>query len=98
MSDTIPAEVWRWSEAFLEIVDNLLREPLVEWAGQADWPEQQKRLAWWSHQVNVAQKQYRRGDAAPLRLLYDYWRTIAAHDPSEQVGFPQVTYRELVSR
>jgi hypothetical protein len=80
-------EVWPWSAAFLEVVEDLIREPLDEWAARPDWSKQRKRRIWWRRQVETSRQQYRLGNADALSVLYDYWRTIALDDPREQGRF-----------
>jgi hypothetical protein len=80
-------EVWLWSSAFAEVVEDLIREPLDEWAARSDWPEQRNRLISWLRQVEASREQYRLGDADALRVLYEYWRAIALDDPWEQGQF-----------
>jgi hypothetical protein len=80
-------EVWLWGAAFAEVVENLIHEPLDEWATRSDWPTQRNRLIRWRQQLEASREQYRRGNADALRVLYDYWRAIALDDPREQGRF-----------
>jgi len=84
-------DVWLWSAAFAEVVEDLIREPLDEWAARSDWPKQRSRLIWWRGQVETSREQYRLGNPDALRVLYDYWRASALDDPTEPGRFAQET-------
>ena len=87
-------DVWSWSETFLENLEGLIREPQSYGAARVGWLRQRERLGWWRRQVDAARELYRQGHEETLRVLYDYWRTIAA-DVREQVRFACETYRQL---
>ena len=70
-------DVWLWSAAFAEVVEDLIREPLDEWAARSDWPKQRSRLIWWRGQVETSREQYLLGNPDALWVLYDYWRAVA---------------------
>ncbi|MBV8841771.1 MAG: hypothetical protein JO307_03070 [Bryobacterales bacterium] len=88
-------DVWLWSSAFLEIMEDLIREPSANSAARPDWPAQRQRLGRWLQQVEAARRLYEQGCPEPLDRLYDYWRTMASDDPREQARFASETYRQL---
>jgi hypothetical protein len=90
-------EVWSWSEAFTEIVRDLMRDRPTEGAAQIDWPKHLERLGWWRRQVETARELYKQGNPEALRLLHDYWRAIA-DDAPEQARIAGETYRQLYFR
>jgi hypothetical protein len=87
---------WSWSEAFTEIVERVMREPLSDTITHWDRRNRLERLRLWQRQVDTARELYREGHAETLGVLYDYWRTIA-DDVREQVGFARESYHELSS-
>jgi len=86
-------EVWSWSETFTEVLEGLMREPPSPSSARLDC-RQRERLGWWRRQVDAARELYRQGQAEALRMLYDYWRTIA-DDVRDQVRFASETYRQF---
>src|SRR5215472_16760968 len=68
-------DVWRWSAAFKEVVERLIREP--QSAALADW----RQLRWWRRDIEEARDLYKQECPEGLRRLYDYWRIIAPDDP-----------------
>ena len=68
---------WQWSETFVRTAS----------AARLNLPTQGDQLDECLLQVESARKQYRRGNAAPLRILYDYWRDVAGNNIREQVRF-----------
>ena len=69
--------VWQWSETFVRTVGTV----------RLNSPTRRDQLDECLLQVESARKQYRRGNAAPLRILYDYWQNIAGNNIREQVRF-----------
>jgi hypothetical protein len=86
--------VWSWSETFLKSLEGLMREPQSHGTMRSDWLRHSLRLGLWRRQVDVARELYRDGHADALRVLHDYWRTIA-DDIRKQVGFARESYHEL---
>ena len=84
-------EVWLWSESFTEMVEGLMREPPSVARERWDWCNRRERLEMWRRQVDAARELYREGQAEALRVLYNFWRTIA-DDVREQVGFARESY------
>jgi hypothetical protein len=87
-------DLWSWSETFLENLEGLMREPPSDGPASVDWPGHRERLAWWRRQVDAARELYRQGHAEALRVLFEYWRTIA-DNVQEQVRVACETYRQL---
>ena len=77
----------------MEILDRVMQEP-PSGAVWADWPAHRERLGWWRNQVDAARELYVQGHAEALRVLYDYWRTIA-DEVRQQVRFACETYRQF---
>jgi len=88
-------DVWLWSSAFVEIMEDLIREPLPNRAARPDWPAQRDRLGRWLQQVEAARRLYEQGCPEPLSRLYDYWRATGGDDTREQARFASETYRQL---
>jgi hypothetical protein len=88
-------EVWRWSEAFTEIVEGLIRRPLADRPPRSDWPAERDRLARWLRQVEAARRLCQQGCPEPQRLLYDYWQRIAGDDTAEQARIARETYQQF---
>ena len=80
-------EVWHWSDALLEIVEDWIREPLAREGARLDGGWHGGRLRRLRRQIESARKLYREGQGEPLRVLYSRWRTIAGGDMREQVKF-----------
>jgi hypothetical protein len=87
-------DVWSWSESFTEMLEVFIRKPPADRANWLDWQGQQERLVWWRVQFDTARELYRKGQTAALRILYEYWRTIA-DDIQEQVRIACETYRQF---
>jgi hypothetical protein len=73
--------VWQWSETFVRTAS----------AARLNLPTQGDQLDECLLQIESARKQYRRGNAAPLRILYDYWQDVAGDNIREQVRFASGT-------
>ena len=86
--------LWSWSEAFLQIVDGLIRNLQPEGGAELGWPRHRELLGSWHRQVDAARERYRQGHPEALRVLYHYWRTIA-EDVQEQARFASETYHQL---
>ena len=80
-------EVWHWSDALLEIVEDWIREPLPREGARLDGGWHGGRLRRLRRQIESARKLYREGQGEPLRVLYSRWRTIAGGDMRKQVKF-----------
>ena len=78
-------DVWRWSSAFTEVVERLIREPPSDAAARVKWPDHQGWLRWWRRDIEEARDLYQQECPERLRRLYDYWRIIAPDDPEEQI-------------
>lgn len=88
-------DVWRWSKAFVEIAERLIREPPSDVAERADWSDHRGRLGWWRRDIEEARDLYLQARPERLRRLYDYWRIIAPDDTAEQVRYACETYRHF---
>jgi hypothetical protein len=86
--------VWSWSEGFTEILEGLMREPPSEGVAPMHWNEHRERLGWWWRQVDAARELYRQGHAESLRVLYDYWRSLA-DDGRDQASVGCETYHQV---
>jgi hypothetical protein len=89
--------VWSWSESFLTSLEGLMREPQSYGAVRLDWPWRREWLGSWRRQVDAGREQYQQGHPEALRVLYDYWRTVA-DDVREQARFASETYRQFQRR
>ena len=87
-------DVWSWSESFTEMLEVFMRKPPADRSNCLDWHGQQQRLVWWRVQFDSARELYRQGQTEALRILYEYWRTIA-DDIREQVSIACETYRRF---
>jgi hypothetical protein len=85
---------WSWSEAFKEILKRLMWEPQSAAMARWDWHSRRERLELWQGQVDAARELYREGHAEALRVLYDYWCTIA-DDVREQARFARESYHQV---
>ena len=79
-------EVWQWSERFTRALGKAVQFVLPS---GGDAAEQYLR------QVEEARELYRRGNAAPLRILYDYWENLAGNDIEGRLGLHRWVYREF---
>jgi hypothetical protein len=71
-----------------------MRKPPADRSNCLDWHGKQDRLVGWRVQFDTARELYRRGQTAALRILYEYWRTIA-DNIQEQVRIACETYRQF---
>ena len=79
-------EVWQWSERFTRALGNAVQFVLPS---GGDAAEQYLR------QVEAARELYRQGNAAPLRILYDYWQDLAEDDIERRLGLHRWAYQEF---
>ena len=86
--------MWIWSETFAGILEGLIREPQLDRAMRWSWAKHPERLAQRRQQVESARELYQRGETEALRVLHDFWRTIA-DDVREQARIACETYHQL---
>ena len=79
-------EVWQWRERFTRALGKAVQLVLPS---RGDAAEQCLR------QVGAARKLYRQGDAAPLRILYDYWQNFAGDGIESRLGLHRWAYHEF---
>jgi hypothetical protein len=82
-------EVWRWSERFTRALGE---------AAQFVLPSRGVAAEQCLRQVGSARELYRQGDAAPLRILYDYWNNLAGDDIESRLGLHPWAYHEWQER
>jgi hypothetical protein len=79
-------EVWQWSERFTRALSE---------AAQFVLPSRRAAADHCLSQIGAARELYRQGNAAPLRILYDYWQNLAVDEIESRLGLHRLASNEF---